>query len=34
MTLREQGYRYMVSSDKDRYGWAHPADIEWRKRDG
>ena len=34
MTLQEQGFRYMVSADKDRFGWAHPADVEDRKLQG
>lgn len=34
MTLQEQGFRYMVHRDKDRYGWVHPSEVEGGKRDG
>lgn len=34
MTLQDQGYRYMVNRDIDRYGWFHPAEIESLKQSG
>ena len=34
MGLKEQGFRYMVHREKDRYGWVHPAEIVERKSEG
>ena len=33
MSLKEQGFRYMVHREKDRYGWVHPAEVAERKRE-
>jgi len=27
MTLSGQGYRYLITLDRQRYGWTHPAEV-------
>lgn len=26
-TLPQQGYRYLITEDRQRYGWVHPAEV-------
>lgn len=34
MTLQDQGFRYLVHRDTDRYGWIHPATVAERLAEG
>jgi hypothetical protein len=34
MTLPEQGYRYLITLDRQRYGWTHPAEVQEKFANG
>lgn len=27
LTLPEQGYRFLITIDRQRFGWTHPAEV-------
>jgi hypothetical protein len=33
-TLPQQGYRYLITEDCQRYGWIHPAEVPERLTSG
>jgi hypothetical protein len=33
-TLPEQGYRYLITLDRQRYGWTHPAEVAEKVANG
>ena len=33
MSLKDAGFRFLVSRDRKKYDWIHPAEIEARAKD-
>lgn len=33
-TLPQQGYRYLITEGRQRYGWVHPAEVPERLTNG